>query len=82
MTNLAERLALSAGHLLTAERLIAEQTARINRLLATGQDIRQAWKLLVLFEDVHSEMAQHHRSISHALDTQQQRQRQAVLRRK
>jgi hypothetical protein len=79
MTDISERLALSARHLLTAERLIAEQTARINRLLASGQDIRQAWKLLVLFEDVQSEMAKHQRSISRDVEIRKERQRRAAV---
>jgi|RhiMethySRZTD1v2_1073278.scaffolds.fasta_scaffold1044628_1 hypothetical protein len=68
MTDPSDRLAESADHLLTAEKLIDQQTALVNRLLNSHRDVRQAWHLLALFEDIQIEMLKHHRWISDEVD--------------
>jgi hypothetical protein len=63
MPDLLARFALSSSHLLTAEKLIARQKRLIKKLADAGQDVRAAWGLLVLFEDIQLQMTKHHRSI-------------------
>ena len=68
MPGRAARVALSSSHLLTAERIVAGQTALIQRLADRGHDVRGAWQWLGLFEEIQSEMARHHHSILLDLD--------------
>jgi hypothetical protein len=71
--------ALSTGHLLTAERLIAEQRALIHRFATSGRDVRDAWQLLTLLEDVQSQMVRHHASIVRDMEAGKRGKRAALM---
>jgi hypothetical protein len=75
MTDPSERLALSQSHLMVGERLIARQSALISRLADAGIDVRDAWSLLSLFEEVQSRMLTHHRSILRDMEAWEEKRR-------
>jgi hypothetical protein len=50
----------------------------MQRLADDGHDLRSAWQLLALFEDIQSEMAQHHRLLVRDTDERDARRRAEI----